>query len=286
MATQLPQTARVALGGLMLPSREPKMCLDMCPRRGTPECKLRFWGHQESEIKVSVAQSCLTLGEPRNCSPPGSFVHGILQARTLEWVAVPVSRRIFPTQGSKPGLSHCRWILYHQRHQGSPWVSENLTVLGVGLGRPEMRVAGMQRAYLSVPDVHALVEGAAGQVLPVGAEGHTVHGFLVLGERVDAHAPLHVPKSDGRIEGGAGKTQRSPRIPVGSEKLTTAASSFRPVSGGRDSHTKRVLSCPVSERFRDCKWVRLPLLEHDSRCTEHRATVQGGDTCMPVANSC
>lgn len=56
---------------------------------------------------------------------------------------------------------------------------------------------------LSVPDVHTLVEGAAGQVLPVGAEGHAVHGFLVLGERVDAHAPLDVPKSDSRIERGA-----------------------------------------------------------------------------------
>ena len=36
------------------------------------------------------AQSCLTLGDPMDCSPPGS-VHGILQARRLEWVAIPVS---------------------------------------------------------------------------------------------------------------------------------------------------------------------------------------------------
>ena len=65
----------------------------------------------------------------------------------------------------------------------------------------------MQGVYLSVPDVHTLVEGAAGQVLPVGAEGHAVHGFLVLGQRVEAHAPLHVPEADGRIERGAGKTE-------------------------------------------------------------------------------
>ena len=103
---------------------------------------------------------------------------------------------------------------------GKPRVGENLTVLGVGLGGT--RAVGMQGVYLSVPDVHTLVEGAAGQVLPVGAEGHAVHGFLVLGERVDAHAPLHVPKSDGRIERGAAKTQRrSPRTPVGSKKVTT-----------------------------------------------------------------
>ena len=42
----------------------------------------------ESEI----AQLCLTLCNPMDCSPPGSFVHGILQARILEWVAIPFSR--------------------------------------------------------------------------------------------------------------------------------------------------------------------------------------------------
>ena len=40
----------------------------------------------------SVTHSCLTLCDPMDCSPPGSSVHGILQARTLEWVAVPFSR--------------------------------------------------------------------------------------------------------------------------------------------------------------------------------------------------
>ena len=42
--------------------------------------------------KVLVAQSCLTLCDPMDCSPPGSSVRGILQARTLEWVAVPSPR--------------------------------------------------------------------------------------------------------------------------------------------------------------------------------------------------
>ena len=37
-------------------------------------------------------QSCLTLCDPMDCSPPGSSVHGILQARRLEWVAMPSSR--------------------------------------------------------------------------------------------------------------------------------------------------------------------------------------------------
>ena len=37
-------------------------------------------------------QLCPTLRNPMNCSPPGSYVYGILQARILEWVAIPSSR--------------------------------------------------------------------------------------------------------------------------------------------------------------------------------------------------
>ena len=39
-----------------------------------------------------VAQLCLTLCDTMDCSPPGSFLHGILQARILEWVTIPFSR--------------------------------------------------------------------------------------------------------------------------------------------------------------------------------------------------
>ena len=38
-----------------------------------------------------VAQSCLTLSDPMDCSPPGSSVHGIFQAKVLEWVAIAFS---------------------------------------------------------------------------------------------------------------------------------------------------------------------------------------------------
>ena len=38
-----------------------------------------------------VAQSCPTLSDPMDCSPPGSSIHGILQARVLEWVATAFS---------------------------------------------------------------------------------------------------------------------------------------------------------------------------------------------------
>jgi len=45
------------------------------------------------QVKVLVAQSCPTLCDPVDCSPPGSSVHGILQARILEWAAISFSRR-------------------------------------------------------------------------------------------------------------------------------------------------------------------------------------------------
>ena len=44
---------------------------------------------------VLIAQSCPTLCDPVDYGPPGSSVHGILQARILEWVAIPFSRRSF-----------------------------------------------------------------------------------------------------------------------------------------------------------------------------------------------
>ncbi|XDA77321.1 hypothetical protein R6Z07F_007455 [Ovis aries] len=48
---------------------------------------------KSSEVKSSeVAQSCLTLCDPMDCSPPGSSVHEIFQARILEWVAISFSR--------------------------------------------------------------------------------------------------------------------------------------------------------------------------------------------------
>ena len=42
------------------------------------------------KVKEFVTQSCLTLCDPMDCSPPGSSVHGILLARILEWVAVTI----------------------------------------------------------------------------------------------------------------------------------------------------------------------------------------------------
>ena len=45
----------------------------------------------ESESESEVAQSCPTLSDPMDCSPPGSSIHGIFRARVLEWGAIAFS---------------------------------------------------------------------------------------------------------------------------------------------------------------------------------------------------
>ena len=70
--------------------------------------------YEDEKVKESeseVAQSCPTLCNPMNCSPPGSSLHGILQARVLEWVAIFLLQGIFLTQGSNPGLPRSRQTL-------------------------------------------------------------------------------------------------------------------------------------------------------------------------------
>ena len=57
----------------------------------------------ELYVCLLVTQSCPDLCDPMDCSPPGSSVHGILQARRiLEWVAIPFSGDL-PNQGTEPG---------------------------------------------------------------------------------------------------------------------------------------------------------------------------------------
>ena len=110
------------------------------------------WGRKElvmtsdlarthSEVKVKVAQSCPTLCNPMDCtaaaakslqscptlcdpidgSPPVSPVPGILQARTLEWVAISFSRGSSQSRDqTQAGLLHCRQILHQLSHKGKP----------------------------------------------------------------------------------------------------------------------------------------------------------------------
>ena len=71
------------------------------------------WAHSQF-----VAYLCPTLCDPIDSSLPGSSVHGIFQARILEWVAISFSRRSSPPR-NQMGFLHCRHILYQLIHQGS-----------------------------------------------------------------------------------------------------------------------------------------------------------------------
>ena len=60
-------------------------------------------------------QLCLTLCKPMHCSPPGSSVHGIFQARILDWTAMPFSRGSYqPRDRTHISYVSCigRWVLY------------------------------------------------------------------------------------------------------------------------------------------------------------------------------
>ena len=97
-------------------------------------------------VCAKLLLSCLTLCDPMDLSPPGSSVNGILQARILEWVAIPFSRVL------KLGLLHCRQILNHLNHQGR---------LGCLLlkGRGELEVGIMvsfQHTSLSLHEINFL----------------------------------------------------------------------------------------------------------------------------------
>ena len=59
-------------------------------------------------VCVWITQSCLTLCDPTNCRPPGFSVHGILQARILEWIAIPFSRG--SSQARYRNLVSCRFF--------------------------------------------------------------------------------------------------------------------------------------------------------------------------------
>ena len=64
------------------------------------------------KVKVLVAQLCPTLCNPMNCGLPGSSVHGILQARILEWVAISFPRgSSLPRDLTRNKLVNILWIM-------------------------------------------------------------------------------------------------------------------------------------------------------------------------------
>ena len=96
-------------------------------------------------VLVVDTKSCLTLWDPMDCSPLGSSVHGISQARILEcmeWIAISFSRRSSQTRDWTHTSCISRWILYHWATQeaiqllsvsGNSWYSLLLTCISPNL---------------------------------------------------------------------------------------------------------------------------------------------------------
>ena len=72
-----------------------------------------------------IDQSCPTLCNPVDYSPPGSSVQGDSPDKNTGVGCHALLQGIFPIQGSNPGLPHCRWILYGLNHQGRLWGPED-----------------------------------------------------------------------------------------------------------------------------------------------------------------
>ena len=76
-----------------------------------------------NESESASHQLCPTLSDVMDYNPPSSSVHGILQARILEWLGChSLLQGIVPIQGSNPDLLHRRQILHHLSHHIYIWV--------------------------------------------------------------------------------------------------------------------------------------------------------------------
>ena len=109
----VPQVERLSWdlnSGVMIPAaaaaKSPQLCPTLRPHRGQPTRLLCPWDSPGKNTGVGchfllqcmkvkseseVAQSCLTLSDPMDWSLPGSSIHGIFQARVLEWGAIAFS---------------------------------------------------------------------------------------------------------------------------------------------------------------------------------------------------
>ena len=61
---------------------------------------------RERKSESEVAQSCLTLSDPIDCSPPGPSIHGIFQSRVLEWGPLPSPDKRYESYENAESFSH------------------------------------------------------------------------------------------------------------------------------------------------------------------------------------
>ena len=97
----------------------------------TRQCKHSFTEVCVLCLVTLCSRLCLTLCDPVDCNCQAPLSIGILQARILEWVAMPSSRGSSQPRNQTQVLQHCRRILYHLSHQGSPRILEWVLIQGI-----------------------------------------------------------------------------------------------------------------------------------------------------------
>ena len=95
------------------------MSLHLFIQHANPYLILEESSNNTITVSCLVAQSCLTLCDPTDCSPPGYSVHGDSPGNNTGVGCHALLQGISPNQGSNPGLPHCKQILYCLSHQGS-----------------------------------------------------------------------------------------------------------------------------------------------------------------------
>ena len=140
------------------------------------------------------AQACPTICDPRDCSPPGSFVRGILQARILQWVAISYSRG-----SSQPRDQTCvscisctgRQILYRQHYPGSPYPILQIRKQKQNISRNRLRNI-VKLAQLMGFQILIEMKGNRGQRSREGVWGVrlTGHGVFAGFSYLQSHSPL------------------------------------------------------------------------------------------------
>ena len=141
---------------------------------------------QQWKVKMLVTQSGLTLCDPMDYSPPGSSVHGISQARILDWVAF-TSPGDLSDPGIKPGSLYCRQILYHLSHQ----VSLLMRIKEESKKLTWNSTFRKLRSWHLVSSLHGKYKGKSGnsdrfcflglQITVIVADGLSSHGSQALG---------------------------------------------------------------------------------------------------------
>ena len=114
--------------------RSPALQMDSLPAKSSEKANVHIRTYIITiGMCVLATQSCPALCNLMNCNPPGSSVHGILQERILEWVAMYLLQGVFLTQELKPSLPHWRQILYCLSRQESPIIYIYVYILHVNI---------------------------------------------------------------------------------------------------------------------------------------------------------